>query len=186
MPYTVAYADGGIERHEFDTYLRLLGKRSIDWTEAQRVAEPDTQDQWVYVWQNEGDARSFCDEIRRETSDDKWYVRELDDLTRISQGPLMPVIIHMTRQSLGCTFSLHPHSRSAIRRRFPQAHQASSLSIEYGTRTDFEQTCGPIWDHVAITLSGLSLEQLAELGGYRVFDLEAESVVHDSALNKVA
>lgn len=90
------------------------------------------------------------------------------------------------RQSLGATFSLRPHSRRAIRRRFPQATQASSLSIEFGTQTNFQQTYGAIWDNVARTLSGWSLGQLAELGGYRVYDLGAESIVHESAPEMVA
>lgn len=186
MPFTVAYADAGINRHEFDTYVRLLGKRGIEWTEAQRAEEPETGNRWFYVWADEAQAQSFCDELRDETGDDKWYVRRLHDATRISCGPLMPVVIYRTRQSHEFVFRLHPHSRSAIRRRFPQSQQASSLSIEYGTQSDFEQMHGPVWDHVAMVLSGLSLEDLSVLGGYRIFDLDTEEVVFDSTAEPVS
>ncbi len=186
MPYTVAYRDAGIKRHEYDTYVRLLRKRGVEWTEAQRVAEPRTRNRWIYVWEDEGDAQSFCDDIRKETHDDKWYVDPLDERTPISHGPLMPVVIRLTRQSHGFTFTLHPHSRSAIRRRFPDSHQASSLVIDYGTHTDFEQAYGPIWDHVAMALSGLSLEQLNQLGGYRVYDPATDTDVYDTSPEIVA
>jgi hypothetical protein len=37
-----------------------------------------------------------------------------------------------------------------------------------------------IWDHIAVVLTGLSLEQLAALDGYQVYDLMAEKTVYDS------
>lgn len=180
MPYTVTWSNGGFNHREFDTYLRLLRKHGIDWTQAPRVAESERQDRWLYLWQEEEEARAFCEEIRQETRDKDWSVRELEDSTAISQGPLMPVIIQMRHQSLGQTFDLHPHSSSAIRRRFPQARQASNLSIEYGRDLNIEETYGPIWDYIAIMLSGLSHEQLADLGGYQIVDLKTDSVVHES------
>ena len=179
MPFTVSYR-GSTKRHEFDTYIRLLNKRKIEWTEADRVAEPGTENRWVYVWPSQEDAESFCKEIRKETHDKNWQVQEVENGTEISSGPLMPVIVYMTRQSIGCTFTLHPHSRSAILRRFPQSQQVSSVAIEYGTKFDLEQAHGPIWDHVALVLSGLSLEELATLGGYRVLDLTNEKIIYDS------
>jgi len=180
MPYTVTYRDAGIKRHEFDTYVRLLAKRGIDWTESQRVPEPGTTNRWLYVWPDRPQAQAFCDEIRRETGDPNWDVRDLPESTSVSPGPLMPIVIYMTWQSLGNTFVLHPHSRTAIRRRFPKARQVSSISVEYLTRSDFEQTHGPIWDHIALVLTGLSSEQLAELGGYRIYDPATEQTVYES------
>jgi hypothetical protein len=98
----------------------------------------------------------------------------------------MPIVIHVTRQSLGATFTLHPHSRTAIRRRFPSTRQVYSIYIEHGTEFDFEQTNGLTWDHIAMVLTGLSLEQIEQLGGYCVFDLVAEQTVYDSTSAVVA
>lgn len=103
MPYTVTYRDAGIKRHEFDTYVRLLAKRGIDWTESQRVPEPGTTNRWLYVWPDRPQAQAFCDEIRRETGDPNWDVRDLPESTSVSPGPLMPIVIYMTWQSLGNT-----------------------------------------------------------------------------------
>ena len=48
------------------------------------------------------------------------------------------------------------------------------------TRSDFEREHGSLWDHIAAVLTGLSLEQLATLEGYLVYDLREERTVHDS------
>src|SRR5438874_1028591 len=110
MPFSVAYQDVEIKQHEFDAYVRLLEQRGIDWTNTPRVAEPGTTNHWLYVWENEDDASNFCRELQAETGDNRWYVRRLAELTPISTGPIAPILIQMRRQSLGMSFSLHPHS----------------------------------------------------------------------------
>ncbi len=180
MPYTVAYRDAGNKRREFDAYVRLLEKHGIDWSNAPRVPEPGTPNRWLYVWANQADAEKFCEDLKEETRDNKWYVRELPSDTETSAGPLTRVLIFMRRHSLGADFSLHPHSKAFIHRRFPQSRPVSSISIEWNTKSDFEQEHGPIWDHIAVVLTGLSLEQLATLGGYQVYDLMREQTVYDS------
>jgi hypothetical protein len=180
MPFTVAYADGGIKRHEFDAYVRLLEKRGIDWSNTPRVPEAGTPNRWLYVWADHQDAEQFRDELAAETGDNKWYLRELAGDTKPSPGPLAHVLILMRRRSLGADFSLHPHSKTLIRRRFPQAHPVSSIAIEWRTKSDFEREHGPIWDHIAVVLTGLTLEQLASLEGYEVYDLMAERTIYNS------
>src|SRR5262245_32020737 len=101
MPYTVAYADAGIKRHQFEAYVRLLEKRGIDWSNTPRVAEPGTTNRWLYVWPDRDDAEAFCEELKAETGDEKWYVREVASGTPTSRGPLTRVVILMRRHSLG-------------------------------------------------------------------------------------
>jgi hypothetical protein len=180
MPFTVACKDAGIKRHEFDAYVRLLGKRGIDWTEIQRVPEPGTQNRWLYVWEDRQEADAFCKEIQSETRDTNWEVRVLDPSIPASRGPIMPVVINVTRQALGITAALHPHSRTAIRRRFPNARRVSSVYVEYETEAEFKHAHGPMWDEIALVLTGLTADQLQELGGYRVFDPVAEKTVYES------
>jgi hypothetical protein len=180
MPFTVGYADGSIKRHEFEAYVRLLEKRGIDWSNTPRVPEQGTPNRWLYVWGDRREAEKFCEELKAETRDNKWYVRELAAGTEVSSGPLARVVILMRRHSLGAELSLHPHSKTLIRRRFPEARPVSSISIEWSTKSDFEGEHGPIWDHIAVVLTGLSLEQLAALEGYQVYDLMAERAVYDS------
>ena len=107
MPYTVSYRDAGIKRHEFDVYVRLLGKRGIDWTMIPRIPEPGTANRWLYVWADREEAEAFCDEIQKETRDRKWHVLPLPDSVQPSHGPLMPIVIYMTRQTLGRHLTAH-------------------------------------------------------------------------------
>lgn len=180
MPYTVAYEDAGIKRREFDVYVRLLEKRGIDWSNTVRVPEPGTSNRWLHVWADKEAAETFCAELQAETRDKKWYVRQLAAGTQPSEGSLVRVVILMRRQNLTADFSLHPHSQTLIHRRFPDAHPVSSISIEWTTKTDFERQHGPIWDHIAPVLTGLSKKQLETLGGYQVYDLKSERTVFDS------
>lgn len=182
MPYTVAYEDAGIKRHEFDGYVRLLEKRGIDWTNIPRVQEPGTTNRWLYVWTDRHDADAFCADLRAETRDKKWVVRELPADTEPSPGPLTPVVILMRRHSQGAEFTLHPQSRMLVKRRFPDARPVASVSIESTTMQDFEQQHGPIWEHIALVLTGLSTAQLAELGGYEVVDVHREQTVNKTPL----
>jgi hypothetical protein len=186
MPFTVAYQDAGIKRREFDAYVRLLEKRGIDWSNTLRVPEPGTTNRWLYVWSEEQDADSFCEELKEETRDSKWYVREIAANTLASSGPLARVLILMRTHTIGADFSLHPHSRTLIRRRFPGSPMVSSISIEWSTKSDFEQQHGPLWDHVAMVLTGLSIEQLQSLDGYQIYDLLSERNIFDSQATRAA
>ena len=181
MPYAVAHRSGSINQLKFDIYLRLLGQRGIDWTSAPRTQEPGTEGRWNYIWSERAEAESFREELCRDTGDDRWYVHEISTAEQeTSTGPLMPVLIRGFRQSIGSSFSLHPHSRAQIRRRFPDARQLSSVYIEHGHEPDFETRGGLLWEHIAEMLTGLSEHQLEELGGYRVVDSESEDVLFDS------
>ena len=186
MPFTVTYLDAGIKRHEFDAYVRLLEKRGIDWTNIPRVQEPESTNQWLYVWDDQTLALAFRDELRRETKDVKWELRELHPGTPISEGPLMLITILMRRNSRGADFALHPHSQRFIQRRFPDSHSIASISIESTTLDDFQRQHGSIWDHIAQVLSGLTMEKLASIGGFVIVDPAREQIVYQVNLRQPA
>jgi hypothetical protein len=119
-------------------------------------------------------------DLKAETQDQNWYVTEVPAGQEGAPGPLARVIILMRPHSLGADFSLHPHSKTLIRRRFPKSRPVSSISIEWSTQADFEMQHGPIRDHVAVVLTGLTLDELAALGGDEVYDLIKERKVYDS------
>lgn len=177
MPFTVTSDQVCVKQYEFDAYLRLLNKRGIDWTEADRVEEPTLVYGWSYVWENEENAREFSDSLRKETKSDDWHVREITSSMRISRGPLMPVVIRMIRRSLDVEFALHPHSRSAIIRRFPSAFPLSYVAIEPQSRDDIERRNGSLLEYVALLLTGLTFEEALTLGGCQIVDGRRNEVV---------
>lgn len=183
MPYTVAHSDPAAQNEIFHVYLRLLRQRDIDWTNAERAADPGTENRWLHVWHEESDAQSFCDAIRKDTNDNEWHVRELDDATPISQSPLQPLIIRMRRHSLGAVFVLDPTSKGGLDRRFPGVNRVSNVEIHLRKRMEemeLEEAFGTLWDQIVTMLCGLSPEQLAELGGYEMFAVQTHSVVRTS------
>jgi hypothetical protein len=186
MPFTVAYTDAGIKRRDFDVYVRLLQKRGIDWSNTGRVPESKTSNRWLYVWTDRAEAEAFCAELQSETRDKNWHVRQLPAGTQPSVGSLFRVLIFMRRQDSSADFSLHPHTRTLIHRRFPKARPVSSITIDWMTKSDFEQQQGPIWDQIATMLTGLNVEQLDSLDGYQVYDLKSEQTRFDSQVAHAA
>jgi hypothetical protein len=180
MPFIVSHR-GAFERRRIDDYLRLLRKRGIDWTDAPRVPDPETEDRWWYVWDNRDEAEGFCKELRKDTRDKKWGVHTLPADVQALQGSLIRVVILMRPQSLGAEFTLYPHSETLVRRRFPSARLVHWISVEGSTVNDVEQQQhGPMWDHIAQVLTGLTDAQLEDLGGYQIFDRDREQTVFDS------
>jgi hypothetical protein len=168
MPYIVTH-DGGTKESEFEAYVRLLEKWGIDRANAPRTLEPGTWHRWIHVWENDREAERFSRELGEATGDDGWRVDELDE-ELVSEGALGPVEIYIGRQSDGCAYGLHPNSRVLIKRRFPHARPLESVFIRTEDRPDAEDGQSAVWPQVALLLTGLSEQELQELGGYRLYD----------------
>jgi hypothetical protein len=93
---------------------------------------------------------------------------------------MSPIIINIGRQSDGCTYQLHPRSRAEIKARFPSVHPVPTIFVGYDTQGDFETLHGPMWKQIAMMLTGLTWEQIEEVGGATIYDPMA------SATTKVA
>jgi hypothetical protein len=81
-----------------------------------------------------------------------------------------PLVIHVGRQSDGYAYELHPRSRRRIEARFPGAHLMSSLFVGVDNRSSLQQQEGAVLRQVATLLTGLTPEQLDELGGVVLYD----------------
>ena len=90
-----------------------------------------------------------------------------------------PIDILVGRQSNGWTYGLHPNSFKLIRKRFPSIHPRPSISWAR-CASDYEVTSGTSYDQIAVLLTGLSVEELAELGGYRIVDPITDLVLHET------
>jgi hypothetical protein len=81
-----------------------------------------------------------------------------------------PLVIYVGRQATGCAYELGPLSRKRIKEIFPQTPSAPKVFVGYETKQDFERIHGPLWEHVAIILTGLTPDQIDRLGGIRLYD----------------
>lgn len=177
MAFTVGLP-GGTPNYEFEAYIRQLEKQGVNITDAPRVVDPVSGDRWVYAWSSRADAEAFATELRRESENEGWRVHELPGV-KPSSGPLGPIEVLVSRRSDGCVYSLSHTSRKLVRKRFPQAVLAPNVLVATSSQADFEQSQRPIWGHVATILTGLSEEELRQLGGYRVIDPVEERVLRD-------
>ena len=70
-------------------------------------------------------------------------------------------------------------------RRFPNARLAAEGEGESSFRPrrqqDDEREHGPVWDQVIMLLSGLSADQINELGGYRVYETVVRTLYESAA-----
>lgn len=95
------------------------------------------------------------------------------------------VVIRVGRQLDGYTFRLDPRSRAKIAESLPGPLPASSVFLSFETRDDFERVHGPMWQHVAILLTGLSESQLRNLGGSVFVDAANGQALFDSGKHDV-
>ncbi len=80
------------------------------------------------------------------------------------------VEIDVGRQRNGLTFQLSPHAKEILRGKVPEPVLNTSVFVSYDTKSDFEFFHGPVWEHVALLLTRLSPDQLAQLGGFVFVD----------------
>lgn len=167
--YTVAMP-GGTKDTEYEAYVRLLNRWSVDVTNMPRVLEKGTPNRWLYAWKDREDADRFAKELRTQTKNTRWRIQEFTT-EFLPPGPLGPVEIHRSCQRDGCTYELHPNSQALVRKKFPEARTVGSVFIGHDTQASFARARQEaIWDHVAMILTGLTEDNLNQLGGYRVYD----------------
>ncbi len=163
----------GASDYDFEAYRALLEEIGIDLSNAPRIQEPGPARRWLHVWHDRAAAQRFARELIRRTRDHSWTVREVD-LPVEESGPLAPLDVIAEHVPDGTVYRLSTASQERIMRRFPNARLAAEgegeVFISTQTKQDDERENGPVWDQVIMLLSGLSTDQLNELGGYRVYE----------------
>jgi hypothetical protein len=89
-----------------------------------------------------------------------------------TQAKETPLVIRVGQQGDGAVYGLDYHSEQRIRARYPEAHVAKHLFVGYEGKQDIKRLHGPFWREIAKILTGLTDEQIEQLGGLLVFDPE--------------
>src|SRR5208282_5864162 len=97
--------------------------------------------------------------------------------------PKMPkIIVDVGEQMNGTTFSLSPKTRAFLSPHFRNVVPPSSVFVSHETASNFENYHGPLWEHIAMILTGLSEKQLKELGGFEFVTPVGGKVWFESAV----
>ncbi len=180
MPYTVT-RKGGIGEYELEAYIRQLTRWGISLGRTTRAPDPQTGRRWLPVWEDRKTADKFVQELRKEEDYDDWRIEKVPT-SAVSEGALGPLDVYVSRAGrIGLAYALHPNSHTLVRQRFPNAPLLFSVYIETVDQNDFEQNQTTAQDRLVQLLTGLSGEQLEELGGYRIYDPVSERVVREAS-----
>jgi hypothetical protein len=137
---------------------------------------------WLHVWEARDQAEQFATRLRQVTRNQDWEVYDLSPPRPPSEEADKrpePVVVLIGRQSHGVAYGLYPTSLTRIQQQFPQAHPKETVFIGTGNQAGAEASRGPIFEQVALLLTGLSREELLAAGGFRVVDPLTDLVLYD-------
>src|SRR5262245_34900671 len=88
-----------------------------------------------------------------------------------------PLEIDVGWQNNGGVYGLEPLSEAAIQEAFPEAIIHPMIMIGHDRSGDIDRFHRRHWPQLAQMLTGLTAEQIAQLGGVRLYDQEAEKTI---------
>lgn len=159
---------GGTNDYEFVAYTHLLEEIGVDVASGPRVREPGTDRRWLYVWDQEKEAEAFAQELRQRTRDALWEVHQFE-IEEGTQGPVAPLDIYEVRDKPEeRQYYLAPVSRERVIRKYPHT-KLYPVTISKADLASMKEQVGEAWwDQLCILVTGLSMEKVKALGGYRV------------------
>jgi len=83
--------------------------------------------------------------------------------------PKQKIVVIAGEQAGGTTFALHPISRERVRTSFPNSMTIPSLFIGSDTEQGLKSHHGVIWGQIAQLLTGLSPEEISQLGSLVIY-----------------
>jgi hypothetical protein len=97
-----------------------------------------------------------------------------DKMKKLAQDALLVVV---GIQHDGGVYQLDPLSERRIEEAFPGANILPVVVLGHRNESEFERTHRRHWEDVAKLLTGLTPEQITQLGGVRIYDPEGNRVV---------
>ena len=77
----------------------------------------------------------------------------------------------------GVLYTLPHRTQRRIEERFPEARPLPRIILGHDKREEFPSRHEPYWDRMVSMLTGLTAEQIAELGGICIYNPDTEKVV---------
>jgi hypothetical protein len=93
---------------------------------------------------------------------------------RQTKGPLI-MRVHLGAN--GSTYSLDVLSEDWVKRRFPEARGLPLVFFGWEKEEEFERLHGPLWPLAATLLTGLTMEQIGQMGGIRLENPRKNTVI---------
>jgi hypothetical protein len=90
------------------------------------------------------------------------------------------IIVDVGRQMDGATFRLSPKTRLMLAGQNLGKPFATSVFVTTDTKEAFERKHGSMLTHIVMMLTGLTEDQIAELGGFRFVDPADLEVLFES------
>lgn len=88
------------------------------------------------------------------------------------------ILIEVGVQTDGYNFRLSPKTWSFLTDEDSGAKPARGIFVGHDTHRDYQLIHGPMWDQVALLLTGLSAARLEELGGYEFVEAKTGKLLH--------
>lgn len=167
--YTVT-KPGGVKNEDFEPYKGLLEEIGVDLSRAPRLPQPGMT-RSLHMWTDRGAADRFLRELRARSGDASWILSELSR-PQAELGPLAPLDILVLPSTQGCHYRLTPDSQERVMKRFPNARLSGDVFLPHHAAANVDRA----WRDVAVRLTGLADVQLAELGGYRIYEQGGRTV----------
>ena len=98
----------------------------------------------------------------------------LDNVRRLSRDALL---IGLGIQHDGAVYSIHPLGMLRMKERYPDVVPLEDIMLGHTRAADFEKLNPLRWEPMVLMLTGLTPEQLADLGGVRIYNTEDGGVV---------
>ena len=98
----------------------------------------------------------------------------LENMRRLSRDALL---IGLGIQHDGAVYMMNPLSKLRMQERYPDAAPLNSMMLGHTKAADFEKLNPSRWEPMVLMLTGLTPEQIADLGGVRIYDTEDGGVV---------
>lgn len=96
--------------------------------------------------------------------------------SEIQADELAPLVVAVSDDRSGTTFSLALAARRALEGRY-HVHPSPRLFVGHETRSEFENVHGPMLRQILLILTGLSEQQLRELGRAEFREAVSERVL---------